>query len=57
LKNKVKIKVKVPRNRNEGPEGGRGNDLLFPDLGARREWVVSTTPRPLYPEKDPAPIV
>jgi hypothetical protein len=31
--------------------------LLFRDLGARREWVVSLTPRPLYPGKDPVPIV
>jgi hypothetical protein len=42
-------KIKVPRNRPEGPEGGRGIVLLFLDLGARRGWVVSTTPRPLYP--------
>jgi hypothetical protein len=27
----------------------RGIALPFPDLGARRWWVVSTTPRPLYP--------
>jgi hypothetical protein len=38
----------VPRNRPEGPEGGRGIALVFLDLGARRGWVVSTTPRPLY---------
>jgi hypothetical protein len=49
-----KVKVKVPRNRPEGPEGGgRGIALLFLDLGARREWVVSTTPRPLYPRGRP----
>jgi hypothetical protein len=42
-------KVKVPRNRPEGPEGGRGIALLFLDLGARRERVVSATHRPLYP--------
>jgi hypothetical protein len=32
-------KIKVPRNRPEGPEGGgggRGLALLFLDLGARR---------------------
>jgi hypothetical protein len=29
------VKVKVPRNRTEGPDGGRGIALLFLDLGAR----------------------
>jgi hypothetical protein len=48
-----KVTVEVPRNRPEGPEGGRGIALLFLDLGARRGWVVSTTPRPLYPRKKP----
>jgi hypothetical protein len=43
-------KVKVPRNRPEGPEGGRGIALLFLDLSARRGWVISTTPRLLYPQ-------
>jgi hypothetical protein len=33
--------------------GGRGIALLFPDLGARRGWVASTTPRPLYPRERP----
>jgi hypothetical protein len=47
------VKVNVPRNRPEGPEGGRGIALLFLDLGARRGWVVSTTPRPLYPQERP----
>jgi hypothetical protein len=37
---KVKVKVKVPRNRPEGPEGGRGIALIFLDLGARRGWVI-----------------
>jgi hypothetical protein len=32
---------------------GRGIDLLFRDLGARKGWVVSTTPRPLYSRKRP----
>src|SRR5215475_3046711 len=27
--------------------------LSFLDLGARRGWVVSTTPRPLYPRERP----
>jgi hypothetical protein len=48
-----KVKVKVPRNRPKGPEGGRGIALLFLDLVARRGWVVSTTPRPLYSRKRP----
>jgi hypothetical protein len=51
------IKVKVPRNRPEGLQGGgggvRGIALLFLDLGARRRWVASTTPRPLYPRERP----
>jgi hypothetical protein len=37
------IKVKVLRNRLEGPEGVRGIPLPFLDLGVRRGWVVSTT--------------
>jgi hypothetical protein len=42
-------KVKVPRNKPEGPEGrGRGIALLFRDLDIRRGWMVSTTPRPIY---------
>jgi hypothetical protein len=48
------VKVKVPRNNLEGPEGGRGIALLFPDLGARKGWVVSTTPRPHYPRERPS---
>jgi hypothetical protein len=47
------FKVKVPRNRPEGPDGGRGIALLFLDLGATRGWVVSTTLRPLYPRERP----
>jgi hypothetical protein len=39
-----RIKVKVPHNRPEGPEGGRGIALLFLDLGTGRGWVASTTP-------------
>jgi hypothetical protein len=34
-------------------EGGRGIALHSLDLGARRGWVVSTTPRPLYPRERP----
>jgi hypothetical protein len=47
------IEVKVPCNRPEGPRGDRGIALLFLDLSARRGWVVSTTPRPLYPRERP----
>jgi hypothetical protein len=33
--------------------GSRGIDLLMLDLGARRGWVVSNTPRPLWPQEKP----
>jgi hypothetical protein len=46
-------KGKGTLNRPESPEGDRGTALLFLDLGARRGWVVSTTPRPLYPRERP----
>jgi hypothetical protein len=46
-------KVKVPHNRPEGSDGSRGIALISLDLGARRGWVVSTTPRPLYPRERP----
>jgi hypothetical protein len=37
---------------------GRGTALLFHDRGTRREWVISSTPRPhVTPRKDPAPIL
>jgi hypothetical protein len=51
------IKLKVPRNRTESPEGGRSIALHFLDPCARRGWVVNTTPRSLYPGTDPVPIV
>jgi hypothetical protein len=47
------VKLKVPRNRPKGPEGGRDVDLLSLDLGARRGWVVTNTPRPLYSRERP----
>jgi hypothetical protein len=47
------VKVKVPRNRSEGPDRGRRIALLFLYLGASRGWVVSNTPRPHYPRKRP----
>ena len=37
--------------------GSRGTALLFHDHGTRRGWEVSVIRRPLYPEKDPVPIV
>jgi hypothetical protein len=42
------VKVKVPHNRLESPEGGRGIAVQCLDLGTKRGWVVSITPRPLY---------
>jgi hypothetical protein len=33
--------------------GSRGIALLILNLGARRGWVISTTPRPLYPRERP----
>ena len=37
---------------------GRGIALLFHDSSTRREWVVSSTPRPHFtPGKDPVPIL
>jgi hypothetical protein len=33
--------------------GSRGIALLILNLGTRREWVVGTTPRPLYPRERP----
>ena len=37
---------------------GTGIALLFHDRGTRREWVVSSTPRPHFtPGKDPVPIL
>jgi hypothetical protein len=47
------VELKVPRNRPEGPEERRGIALLFLDLCARRGWVVSAMPRPLYPQERP----
>jgi hypothetical protein len=36
----------------QAQRGGRSIALLVLDLGARREWVVKATPRPLYPGKE-----
>jgi hypothetical protein len=46
--------VKQPHYRPEQAQSlGTGVALLFLDLGARRGWVVSTTPRLLYPRETP----
>jgi hypothetical protein len=52
-----KVKLGVPRNRPEGPEGGRGIALLFLDLGARRAGWSAPRPGHFTPGKDPVPIV
>jgi hypothetical protein len=49
--------VKVPRNRPEGPKGGRGIALLFPDLGTRRGGWSAPRPSRFTTWKDPVPIV
>jgi hypothetical protein len=48
------LNVTVLRNRPEGLEGGRDIALSFHDLGARRRWVVNTTPCPLYARERPS---
>jgi hypothetical protein len=51
---KVKFALKqAPKTQR----GSRGIALLILSLGARRWWVVSTTPRCFTPGKDPVPIV
>ena len=54
-----KVKVKWSRYRPDvAHRVGWGIALLFHDSGTRREWVVSSTPRPHFtPGKDPVPIV
>jgi hypothetical protein len=48
------VKVKQSRHRPEQTQRvDRGIALPFRDLGARRGWVVSSTPRPLYPRERP----
>jgi hypothetical protein len=37
----------------QGPRGGRSIALLILNLGTRTGWVVSVTPRPLYPREIP----
>jgi hypothetical protein len=44
-----------PVTGHQGPRGvSRGIALLILNLGARRGWVVSTTPRPFYPLEKPS---
>jgi hypothetical protein len=40
-----------PITGHQGPRGGV--QVLILNLGDRRGWVVSTTPRPLYPRERP----
>jgi hypothetical protein len=50
----IKVKVKFTLTGHHGPCGGvavKRKLILY--LGARRGWVVSTTPRPLYPRERP----
>ena len=57
---KVKLKSKVhPITGYEDPEGGVDIYLYsLLNLGARWVWMVSATPRPLYPrERETVPIV
>jgi hypothetical protein len=51
------VKVKVLCNRPEGPERGRGIDLIFLDLGARGGGWSAPRPSRFNPGKDPVPIV
>jgi len=55
----IYIKVKCSRYRpGVAQRVGRGIALLFHDRCTRREWVVSSTPRPHFtPGKDPVPIL
>jgi hypothetical protein len=50
---KVKVKLSLCFNwapRHEGVLGSGGIDPRILDLGTRWRWVVSFTPRPLYPQ-------
>jgi hypothetical protein len=46
-------KGKGAPNRLQCPDEGRSIALHSRNLGAKRGWVVSTTPRPLYPRERP----
>jgi hypothetical protein len=47
------IRWRYPETDSKAQKGVRGITLHSLDLGARRGWVVSTTPRPLYPRERP----
>ena len=48
----------IPLQGRCGQRVGRSIALLFHGRGTRREWVVSSTPRPQFnPVKDPVPIL
>jgi hypothetical protein len=50
----VRSKVKVPCNRPQRAQRwSRSIALLILDLGARKGWVVSTTPQSLFPRQRP----
>jgi hypothetical protein len=53
---KLNKKAKGTPQRTRKPRGGwgRGIALHSLDLGSRRAWVVSTTPRPLYSRERPS---
>jgi hypothetical protein len=54
LSKNVKVKVKQSHYRTEQAQRvGSGIVLLFRYLEARRGWVVSLKPRPLYPRERP----
>jgi hypothetical protein len=54
ISSNINVKVKLSHYRPElAQKVGRCIALLFLKLGARRWWVVSTTPRPLYPRERP----
>jgi hypothetical protein len=53
----LQVKVKVPRNRPEGPVRGRGIAVLFLDHGARRGGWPAPRPGRFTSEKDPVPVV
>jgi hypothetical protein len=52
------VKVNVPLT-DPKARGGGVSDITLLFLGLSLEWesVISTSPRPLYPGKDPVPIV
>jgi len=49
--------IATPLHAKHAQRGGRSVTVPILDSGARRGWVVSATPWPLYPrERDPVPI-